>query len=568
METESMHGIKVRNVAILACIGLAVSFPTFAVESQQEQDAQPDLQQAVELIEDGDFAAAATILEALTTDPVDDELELSDARDMVLAYLYLGIARLYLADDNDAREAFQDAQRLDPAYQPEVAEVPRRVLDVWQEVRDLGAVVVITAPDGAAVYVDGEMQGYSPVDVALLPPGEYRILVTNDGYIESSRVVSVTPGSDETLRFELARADVGPGAVEDSGLRIVVLEGEDSLNIIGQGTAVPVVVEVRDRNDLPVSGATVLFVLREGSMAMLNGGPQPVASTTNALGQAAVTVNPVASGAVQLQVSATFQGQTATAAIVQSNVASTAVAGGAADRSPGESGSAVAGGASGGGIGTGTLLGIAAAGGGAAVAGVVLAGGGSPPVAALDISPNGLGMAELTNYRFDGGRSTDPDQDTLSYTWEFGDNGRGSGVVAMHIYDAAGTYSVTLTVNDSKHQALTTGSLMVAPSLDGRFAGTLGNTELTVDLDQNAREFSGQLNHIASSYHDRYSVSGSVDSVDGVCPCNVSVRVFGYRNVSGLFGDLLSGSYSGRVFEGTNTVNVTVQGVDVAFRRR
>ena len=99
-----MHGIKVRNVAILACIGLAVSFPTFAVESQQEQDAQPDLQQAVELIEDGDFAAAATILEALTTDPVDDELELSDARDMVLAYLYLGIARLYLADDNDARE--------------------------------------------------------------------------------------------------------------------------------------------------------------------------------------------------------------------------------------------------------------------------------------------------------------------------------------------------------------------------------------------------------------------------------------------------------------------------------
>ena len=174
----------------------------------------------------------------------------------------------------------------------------------------------------------------------------------------------------------------------------------------------------------------------------------------------------------------------------------------------------------------------------------------------------------MTNYRFDGGRSTDPDQDTLSYTWEFGDNGRGSGVVAMHIYDAAGTYSVTLTVNDSKHQALTTGSLMVAPSLDGRFAGTLGNTELTVDLDQNAREFSGQLNHIASSYHDRYSVSGSVDSVDGVCPCNVSVRVFGYRNVSGLFGDLLSGSYSGRVFEGTNTVNVTVQGVDVAFRRR
>ena len=247
-----MHGIKVRSVAVLACIGLATSFPTFAGESQQEEDAQPDLQQAVELIEDGDFAAAAAILEALTTDPVDDEIESSDARDMVLAYLYLGIARLYLADENDAREAFQDAQRLDPAYQPEVAEMPRRVLDVWQEVRDLGALVVMTAPEGAAVYVDGEMQGFSPVDVAMLPPGEYRISVTNDGYIESSRVVSVTPGSEtKTLRFELAPSDVRPGAVEAPGLRIVVLEGEDSLNIIGQGTAVPAVVEVRDRNDLP-----------------------------------------------------------------------------------------------------------------------------------------------------------------------------------------------------------------------------------------------------------------------------------------------------------------------------
>ena len=236
------------------------------------------------------------------------------------------------------------------------------------------------------------MQGYSPVDVALLPPGEYRILVTNDGYIESSRVVSVTPGSDETLRFELARAGCRTRSRRRLGPAYRRARGRGQPQHHRQGTAVPVVVEVRDRNDLPVSGATVLFVLREGSMAMLNGGPQPVASTTNALGQAAVTVNPVASGAVQLQVSATFQGQTATAAIVQSNVASTAVAGGAADRSPGESGSAVAGGASGGGIGTGTLLGIAAAGGGAAVAGVVLAGGGSPPVAALDISPNGLGM--------------------------------------------------------------------------------------------------------------------------------------------------------------------------------
>ena len=100
-------------------------------------------------------------------------------------------------------------------------------------------------------------------------------------------------------------------AEQREGLRIVVIEGEDSVNIIGQRTAVPTVVEVRDRNDLPVSGALVSFLLGDGGTASLNAGLSQVAVTTNALGQAAVTVNPIASGAVQLQVSAAFQGQAA-----------------------------------------------------------------------------------------------------------------------------------------------------------------------------------------------------------------------------------------------------------------
>ena len=75
-------------------------------------------------------------------------------------------------------------------------------------------------------------------------------------------------------------------AAQDAGLRIVVLGGEGSVNIIEQGTAVPTLVEVRDRNDLPVSGASVLFLLGEGGTATLNAGLQQVALTTNALGRA------------------------------------------------------------------------------------------------------------------------------------------------------------------------------------------------------------------------------------------------------------------------------------------
>ena len=49
--------------------------------------------------------------------------------------------------------------------------------------------------------------------------------------------------------------------MQDAGLQIVVIAGERNVNIIGQGTAVATLVEVRDRNDLPVSGAAVLFLL-------------------------------------------------------------------------------------------------------------------------------------------------------------------------------------------------------------------------------------------------------------------------------------------------------------------
>ncbi len=168
---------------------------------------------------------------------------------------------------------------------------------------------------------------------------------------------------------------------QDQGLRIVVLDGEDSVNIIAQGTAVPTLVEVRDRNDLPVAGASVLFLLQNAN-ATLNAGLSQVALTTNALGQAAVAVNPIAAGAVELSVSATFAGETATAAIVQTNFATAAQAaaagatGGAGGGGAGGGGTAAGGGA-GGGLGTGTIVGVAGAAAGAAVA-VGVATGGEP----------------------------------------------------------------------------------------------------------------------------------------------------------------------------------------------
>ena len=166
-------------------------------------------------------------------------------------------------------------------------------------------------------------------------------------------------------------------------LRIVVIEGEDAVNIIQQKTAVAPVIEVRDRNNLPVSGASVTFAV-SGPGASFAGGAQTITVVTNAAGQAtAAGLTPTAAGAINISATASFEGQTAIATIAQSNVMTAAEAvtttAGATSGSGGGAGSGAAGGAAGGGGGlSGATLGIigAAVGGGAIAAGAA-AGGGS-----------------------------------------------------------------------------------------------------------------------------------------------------------------------------------------------
>jgi PKD repeat protein len=51
---------------------------------------------------------------------------------------------------------------------------------------------------------------------------------------------------------------------------------------------------------------------------------------------------------------------------------------------------------------------------------------------------------------FNGGASTDPDGTIVAYDWNFGDgSAHGTGVTTTHLYAAAGTYNVVLTVTDN-----------------------------------------------------------------------------------------------------------------------
>jgi len=74
-----------------------------------------------------------------------------------------------------------------------------------------------------------------------------------------------------------------------------------------------------------------------------------------------------------------------------------------------------------------------------------------------------------TAIQFDGSASSDPDGDSLTYAWDFGDGSGETGVMPSHAYANAGIYDVCLIVNDGSLDSAQVCTLAVVYDPSGGF---------------------------------------------------------------------------------------------------
>jgi PKD repeat protein len=157
------------------------------------------------------------------------------------------------------------------------------------------------------------------------------------------------------------------------------------------------------------------------------------------------------------------------------------------------------------------------------------------PLASFTAAP-GVGDLEI---RFDASASRDPDGIIDSYEWNFGDGATGTGETPSHVYAAAGTYPISLTVTDNNGSvgAATASVTVTAPDAPQSFPPLTSFTASPVS---------------GGDYTMRFDASGSSDP-DG------SISSFSWNFGDGSSG---SGATTTHAYAGAGSYVVTLTAID------
>ena len=129
----------------------------------------------------------------------------------------------------------------------------------------------------------------------------------------------------------------------------------------------------------------------------------------------------------------------------------------------------------------------------------------TPPTAVISSSTAAGPAPLIVNFNGSGSTATNA---ILSYIWRFGDGVSGTGAAVSHTYSAAGTYTASLTVTDSKGQSNRINTPIVVTATktdnkqgatDGQGATTAADTNTVVNADPSATDVKMETGEVAVS---------------------------------------------------------------------
>jgi PKD repeat protein len=121
---------------------------------------------------------------------------------------------------------------------------------------------------------------------------------------------------------------------------------------------------------------------------------------------------------------------------------------------------------------------------------------------------------------FNGSGSTDPEGDTLSYSWDFGDGSTATGVAPTHAYVTVGTFMVTLTVNDGATSSIpATASVTISNRNPSADAGPDQTIELGASATLNGSGSDPDGDSLTYEWRDASTnIVGTSPSLSGTFP--------------------------------------------------
>jgi tetratricopeptide (TPR) repeat protein len=172
--------------------------------------------------------------------------------------LLFNIAQCYrqLGRFEEAKKSYQTFLRDVPKH-PLRANAQERIKDLDAEIARLaqkGTAVISTQQDPTQILFDGETKGDSPLRLTELEPGEHRITVKKEGFIDFEVVATIKPGEAYELKVPQLMAVVTQQEMKEKTKHRVYFFGAAGLGGLGlassAGAALSLRLAIKEQNDL------------------------------------------------------------------------------------------------------------------------------------------------------------------------------------------------------------------------------------------------------------------------------------------------------------------------------